>query len=191
MYMNKKDDHRVKYSRNEYRNEYLKSPEWKKLRDGFLRGKTQCERCGEQKPLDVHHCNYRNIVNVKQSDLLAVCRDCHKLIEKAKKLKMLTNRHTRKDAMRVNEKRVEWRSNSKIKITSETTRKIPKINRLGQQLICGILKIRQPMLWEELNGMKISRLTFDKIQWTIRKFRYFTSPNRATYQPKPRRSLHY
>lgn len=74
---------KVKYTRKEYREEYLKSPEWKELRDTIMAAQPDCQCCSDVKASDPHHMVYRNIVDVKASDILPVCRKCHDLIHQA------------------------------------------------------------------------------------------------------------
>lgn len=64
-------------SRNFYRNIYLKSDHWKKLREEKLQQHNKCELCNTANFLDVHHINYRELFNVKLSDLMVLCRSCH------------------------------------------------------------------------------------------------------------------
>lgn len=57
--------------------EYLTSDDWltkrylKKLRVN------NCGICGSTDNLDVHHLNYRNLIDVQMSDLRVLCRRCH------------------------------------------------------------------------------------------------------------------
>ena len=74
--------HKVKYTRKEYREEYLQSEEWKTLRKTIMDAGPNCQCC-DQKATDVHHLVYRNIVDIKITDLLPVCRKCHDLIHQA------------------------------------------------------------------------------------------------------------
>lgn len=74
--------HKVKYTRKEYREEYLQSEEWKSLRQIIMNAGPDCQCC-DQKATDVHHLVYRNIVDIKITDLLPVCRKCHDLIHQA------------------------------------------------------------------------------------------------------------
>jgi len=73
---------KVKYTREEYRNEYLKSGEWKNLRNLIMSSHPDCQCCGNN-ATDVHHMTYRNIVDITVEDLLPVCRKCHDLIHDA------------------------------------------------------------------------------------------------------------
>jgi len=74
--------HKVKYTRKEYREEYLKSEEWKILRNTILGTSPDCQCCGK-KATDVHHLVYRNIVNIKITDLIPICRKCHEFVHLA------------------------------------------------------------------------------------------------------------
>ena len=73
---------KVKYTRTEYRQEYLQSGEWKTLRDCVMSTKPDCQCCGLIAS-DVHHMVYRNIVDIRISDLIPVCRKCHNYIHQA------------------------------------------------------------------------------------------------------------
>ena len=75
-------EYKVKYNRHEYRTEYLRSDEWKALRNQVMNLHCVCECCGD-KATDVHHMVYRNLVDIKVTDLLPVCRECHNLKHKA------------------------------------------------------------------------------------------------------------
>ena len=75
--------HKVKYNRQEYRKEYLKSDEWKQLRDLVLKANPKCQCCKNKQATDAHHMVYRNIVDIQPSDLLPVCRECHDYIHEA------------------------------------------------------------------------------------------------------------
>lgn len=74
---------KVRYTREEYRKEYLRSEEWKKLRSLVLKADPECQCCHKTKATDAHHMTYKNIVDIQPSDLLPVCRSCHKFIHEA------------------------------------------------------------------------------------------------------------
>jgi len=68
--------------------EYLKSLHWKNLNSSIrARANYKCEICsGQDKPVpcdEVHHINYRNWIDVLDSDLIAVCESCHCKIHEA------------------------------------------------------------------------------------------------------------
>lgn len=76
--------HKVKYTQKEYRQEYLKSDEWKQLRQTILGAKPNCQCCKMNEASDVHHLVYKNIVDIKvNTDLIPVCRTCHNFIHQA------------------------------------------------------------------------------------------------------------
>ena len=71
-----------KFSRRNYI-KYLKGKEWKTKRRVFLdKVGERCFLCGGSENIDVHHLTYDNIFREKESDLIPVCRTCHKNIHK-------------------------------------------------------------------------------------------------------------
>lgn len=67
-----------------YRNVYLLSEHWDKLRESKLKINPCCELCGKKKRLDVHHVRYKNIYDVTVEDLQTLCRTCHRKFHKKK-----------------------------------------------------------------------------------------------------------
>lgn len=58
---------------------FLQSAKWKKIRDLALkRDNYMCQKCLSEKADDVHHLTYENFENEKLSDLISLCRACHK-----------------------------------------------------------------------------------------------------------------
>ena len=74
--------YKVKYNRKEYREEFLRSEEWRSFRDTIFKTNPPCQCCGE-KATDLHHMVYRNIVDIRVGDVLPVCRKCHNYIHQA------------------------------------------------------------------------------------------------------------
>ena len=108
---------KFKMTRQEYRNEYLKSPEWKTLRSDFLSEKNGlCERCGNIGK-DVHHTKYDfNLSNEEQNKrMMLLCRQCHNLVHKAVKHKLLQFPHFAEDVVKIDEKKI----NTKVKETNK------------------------------------------------------------------------
>lgn len=65
-----------------YRDKYLKSEDWKTLRDSKVaRCGNICALCQkEQSSVDVHHLKYKHLYDVTHDDLRVLCRDCHNKI---------------------------------------------------------------------------------------------------------------
>lgn len=62
-------------------NRYLRSPKWRKLRRRVLeRCHYRCERCRKAKATEVHHKTYARMGDELLSDLMGVCRKCHRAI---------------------------------------------------------------------------------------------------------------
>jgi hypothetical protein len=59
--------------------EYLLTPEWRDRRLAALaRAGYRCQLCYSAGPLDVHHRTYERRGEELDSDLIALCRDCHR-----------------------------------------------------------------------------------------------------------------
>jgi hypothetical protein len=61
----------------------VKTDCWKLRREAYLKKNTWCEVCGNPKPgmsLEVHHLTYDRIGNELDSDLVATCCLCHRLL---------------------------------------------------------------------------------------------------------------
>jgi hypothetical protein len=60
---------------------YLNSVEWKNKRNQvFERDSNICQKCLAKTADDVHHLTYENIGNENLTDLISICRSCHKEI---------------------------------------------------------------------------------------------------------------
>ena len=66
--------------------DYLMSVEWQKKRTERLRiDNFECQKCGRPMDLQVHHLNYDRIGNENvYTDLITLCKYCHKKIEDQK-----------------------------------------------------------------------------------------------------------
>ncbi len=57
---------------------YLESEHWQGVRARALnRADDACQECGSEVDLHVHHLNYENIGNEKDTDLVVICEVCH------------------------------------------------------------------------------------------------------------------
>lgn len=64
---------------------YLKSKHWQNIRDRLIGEKKVCAACGYVVPvIQLHHMNYDRLGHELDSDLAALCPNCHKLVHKAK-----------------------------------------------------------------------------------------------------------
>ena len=80
---------------DEYR-KYLQSDDWKEKRSEKNSKRRRCAICAAKNKIDIHHLNYRNWLDVKQSDLRRLCRRCHNLVhelEKNGKIVYRSNNH--------------------------------------------------------------------------------------------------
>lgn len=74
-----------------YREIYLRSDHWESLREEKLAKSAVCEKCGSPYSLDVHHKDYKELYDVRISDLETLCRKCHKKVHKKR------NKHKNKN----------------------------------------------------------------------------------------------
>jgi 5-methylcytosine-specific restriction endonuclease McrA len=60
--------------------QYLETSHWKDVREDKLKeAKYRCQLCGSiDAELHVHHNTYERIGNEEMSDLIVLCKDCHK-----------------------------------------------------------------------------------------------------------------
>lgn len=57
---------------------YLETDHWKITREQALeRANWECQRCGHQYKLHVHHKTYENLGNEQPEDLVVLCKSCH------------------------------------------------------------------------------------------------------------------
>lgn len=94
--------------------EYLKSGEWKYLRDKKLKQSNYtCDGCGEKyRALEVHHLMYDRIGDELLTDLAAFCPICHKkahgLYPKSKWSKYINNESDNKPKITSKEDIAMW-----------------------------------------------------------------------------------
>ena len=72
---------------NNYK-EYLQTHHWQKIRKIKLaEAEYRCQFCNASKcQLNVHHRTYKNLGHEKLNDLVVLCRTCHKLFHKERRL---------------------------------------------------------------------------------------------------------
>lgn len=57
--------------------DYLQTADWKEKSKLKKSKRKRCAICADTSNLDVHHLNYRQLHDVKQFDLIVLCRRCH------------------------------------------------------------------------------------------------------------------
>ena len=67
-----------KKNRKQNYKRYLQTKAWKKTRNKIRRDRKVCERCGDNKNLQVHHKNYDRAGGEVVADLELLCEQCHK-----------------------------------------------------------------------------------------------------------------
>lgn len=161
----------VRFGRKWYRKEYLKSETWKRIRLGALkRANHTCEKCGS-KATDIHHMDYSCIgkyVHDLSWFLIALCRPCHELVERAKELHVIPFTHQRKHIIKLSKADVNKalkRRFEKVLIDGKIINGINTIPFWKRRLIYGVLKYTfvDPM---DLLAKEITRSQESKI-WKI------------------------
>ena len=162
-------EHKVKYTRREYREEYLKSDEWLRKRDTFVKAHPICELCKSAKTWDVHHVEYRNIVDVTGECMMSLCRECHKLVHRGVQVGLVDLsdplQKKREDTLALTRDLVlerEKRLRTKTPIPDEILRMISCVAWSKKQLIRGILKWGKPT-FDGLDQILVSQSKIEKI----------------------------
>lgn len=160
-----------KMTRQEYRNEYLKSEEWKKLRNSFLKNHDgKCEKCGNTGS-DVHHMEYKFLrTSLEQkARLIFLCRHCHNLVHSAIKCKILNFPHYKDQILNITEESVK-RANSKnrkkhlisMMLISEI---VNNGSWHGIKMACGILKVRIDLFCSIPPNLKATIDQIKHLEW--------------------------
>lgn len=158
--------------RTYYRNVYLKSDEWMNIRQKILAKAPNgiCEKCHCQKCTDVHHMDYTVLALPSfetRTQLIALCRECHKLIESAKNLKLLPDRHFRDQLMKITKEMVsdaQKQKRQKIQWSTDQCLLWDSCNFHGKRLICGVLKRLFPDHISFWIGITITSCQLEKIR---------------------------
>jgi hypothetical protein len=168
----------VRPSRREYREEFLRSDEWKKTRKRILkRDKGLCKRCGKPAK-DVHHRNYRFDLPNQDKTLILLCRACHSLVHRAINVGALPSQHSEEMVCKLSEKRVAGISKKQY-VPPGLIKEILDGTNHGVKMACGILKISEGTLRSIPIGIKTSKKNLDHLKWIAAK--------RPTYRQCPDR----
>jgi len=150
--------HKVKYNRFEYRQEYLRSKEWKDLRNLILGTSCDCQCCNIVKATDVHHLVYRNIVDVTVNDLLPVCRECHNLIHQAIKDEFISQ--DPKLFNQIKKRTINIRNNKRYEVWHKWI--VSKHYLTDKQL--NTISYLQPFVIKRISGMLKKNVWYDNIK---------------------------
>ena len=163
----------VRMSRHEYRSEYLQSEEWKRLRSIVMDTKPVCQLCRQEQAFDVHHCNYRHLVDVLVSDLIPLCRRCHNLVHAAIDFGIIKKVHRPRSISVPGYDKIRDAVRRKRKHRLIPAGLLIQLNRVkpkGQQLACGVAKMLMPENFMEWQNVKLAGHKIDHIKWIVRKF---------------------
>lgn len=66
---------------------YLKTPHWHELKSRKLKiAGFKCQLCNAKQSLEVHHRSYANLGNEPLEDLIVLCRNCHEVFHRERRL---------------------------------------------------------------------------------------------------------
>ncbi len=192
----KRQNRRFKMTRLEYRNEYLKSDEWKALRSEFLNTRDgTCEKCSKPAS-DVHHMEYKFLSTPEDQMkcLMLLCRNCHKTIHKAIECKAIRFPHRKIDVINITDDRIKnalSRSRKKHLVSIPLIREIvERGSSHGIKMACGILKVRESFLCSIPPNLKATSIQLEKLNW-IAKNKPVNKGKRTYDLPKKPKSQLY
>jgi 5-methylcytosine-specific restriction endonuclease McrA len=170
----RRQNRRFKMTRLEYRNEYLKSDEWKSLREDFLNTRDgNCEKCSKPAS-DVHHMEYKflSTPSDQMNSLMLLCRNCHTLTHKAIECKAIKFPHHKCDVLRLTEDHIKnalSRSRKKHLVSIPLIREIvERGSSHGIKMACGVLKVRESFLCSIPPNLKATSIQIEKLNWIAR-----------------------
>jgi hypothetical protein len=180
-------------TRREYREEYLRSEEWKQLRSKVMTPGVKCVKCGK-KATDPHHMRYRHIFDVRPEDLVPLCRPCHELVERAKRVGMIASEHALEDVMKVSEKSLDRRAERKAARAVLNESLMEAVNQLclnKQRFICGIMKLSYPNDFKEWVGIITTQGKVEHLYWAVKKYSRATRKRRNGGTLRKGVKIHY
>lgn len=65
---------------------YIRSPEWQAVKQRYRASRLpqDCLRCGSSENIELHHRSYRRLGRERLSDIVPLCRDCHRRLHHAR-----------------------------------------------------------------------------------------------------------
>ncbi len=168
--MNQYKPRKFKLTREEYRNEFLKSEEWKMLRSSFLKTKDgKCERCNNAGN-DVHHLEYKFLSSHDKQikRLMLLCRNCHQLTHKAIDCGLLKFPHHKNQVIDLTEDKIKKKFSylrKKHLISMMLISEIIKGTYHGVKMSCGILKITESTFRSIPTNLKATQDQINHLEW--------------------------
>lgn len=162
----------IKMSSREYRDSYLTSELWMSIRDKVIKRDPVCMKCGVSPSTDVHHMRYRNIVNIRNSDLVGLCRPCHSFIEKCKKTRMMPKVHNLQKIREITPEsigRVIKKRRETVILTESLLKRVCECPPPSKRRICGIMKLSPQFTFMEWVGIKTTQQRLNKIIGAIKR----------------------
>lgn len=190
---------KVKYNRNEYK-EYLHSEEWERLRDYVIGLHPICEKCNVAKSKEVHHLQYKNIVDVSPIDLIAVCHECHKDIHLIIKVGKLPNRGHSVDLKKItlsfSKEKIEeirkW-TNQKHRIPDYLIYKLSVATNHTRRKAFAVIGMSQTYDHDKIKTVKISGAKIEELKRILRENKQIARQNKknAYHRQKSKPEIHY
>jgi len=157
-----KNQYDIHYSRREYREEYLKTEEWREKSRYILERDPICRACDKHKSSDAHHLTYENLpFEDLNKDIIGVCRACHNKIHSWE----VTARC--KDIRRL--KRLLDLMGRKIKINEVLVCKMNSLNINAKKYLSGLFK-KNLYYFDEFIGLRLPFRKYLQIKNFIKRF---------------------
>jgi len=173
------ENFKIHPSRNEYRQEYLQSGDWKYKRSIILNKDPLCFICDKNKSTDCHHLTYERIgFENLETDLIGVCRGCHNRIHKYELLKSIKNKYELKE--------IFFKSYKNYVIKENLYNKILELNNNSKLLISGLFKI--PI--SSFSLLKNKQVDYFKMQKIFQLIKSPVKPKKLRFTKK-RQNLSY
>lgn len=170
--------------------EYLKSPHWEFTRKKILeRDSYACVLCS-QKATEVHHINYRNWIDIVDTDLISVCEECHckihiaidkgfiSLNDKGSLEKTIKGLERMKSGKSLTKQENKQRSH--FLLDAQFCQELDRLPPFNQQLVYGVLK-RKLSSFSVLIGTSVSKKVYTKLVHAKKyKPKYIATPKQSS-----------
>lgn len=171
---------KIHYSRKEYREQYLRSEEWRLLSAAILLRDPMCRLCEKNKSNDAHHLTYERIHHELPDDLIGVCRKCHNLVHKYLGIAQCNTLRALKAAIE--------ESRSVHRLDEPLVKKIFALNHRAFLLCAGVLKIPAHTMQASV-GKRLTYSQWIKIARLLKCNPRADIPNKAKYRRHPYKQM--